>query len=133
MKRFFQIGLGLAAMTTAVMTALSLPVNAQLPPAFDALDLTEDQEAQVEAIFDDFKTDIEDILTDEQRSQFRTTLEETQNVRTAIAEMDDLTDEQKLQAWEARQSVREELQSVLTEEQLSELRSLRQEGRRNRR
>jgi Spy/CpxP family protein refolding chaperone len=119
---------GTANLSLAVSSA-----NAQTPCIVEALELTDEQRDQVQDIVQDLKTDVNDILTDEQQQQFRAAFRELQDIREAAAEIDNLTDDQKTKIRAALQDSRAELQGVLTEEQIAELRSTIRERRQSRR
>ena len=136
MNRFLPTGLVAlaAAAAIAVVPMMTSGANAQArPEIFAELDLTADQQAQIQAILADRREEVESIFTDEQRSQFREAYEESQDFRAAAAAVDDLTDDQKAEYRAVAQASREEISEVLTEEQLEEFRALVQERRNNRR
>ncbi|MGD1941977.1 MAG: hypothetical protein ACFB0G_11750 [Leptolyngbyaceae cyanobacterium] len=135
MKRFFQTGLvGLAAAAVIGMPMMMSGAIAQTrSEVFAELDLTADQQEQIQAILAGRREDVESIFTDEQREQFREAYEESQDFRAAAAAVDDLTDDQKAEYRAVAQASRDEISAVLTEEQLEELRSRMQERRNNRR
>jgi Spy/CpxP family protein refolding chaperone len=135
MKRFFHLGLvGLAA--TATLMPFRSPLhaaNAQDVSMLEELELTDEQQEQVQDIFQDLRGDIDDILTDEQQAQFREAYQEAQDFRTAAAAIDNLTNDQKAQIRAAMQASRGEISEVLTEDQRAELRAALRERRLNRR
>ena len=135
MKRIRPLGLvGLVA-TVAVLTA-PFTVTSAIAQSFsilEELELTEDQKTQLQANFEERRAEINEILTDEQREQFQETYQESQDFRTAASAVDDLTEDQKESLQDVFQTTRQNLSEVLTEEQLSDLRSIMQERRRNRR
>lgn len=135
MKRFLYLGfIGLAATATVMAAPFTLETaSAQDFPLLQELELSDEQREQVEDIFQDLRSDFDDILTDDQQDQLWAVYQELQDVRAAVAAIDNLTDSQKEDIREALQASQAELREVLTEEQLAELRSLRQEHRQNRR
>lgn len=135
MKRYIQLGLiGLVATATVIAAPFTLaPANAQNMPRLEALNLTDDQRSQVQEIFQTLRNDMDGILSDQQQAQLRATYRELQDVREAIAEIDNLTDDQKAQIRTALQSTREDISQVLTPEQQAQLRSIRQGRRQDRR
>jgi Spy/CpxP family protein refolding chaperone len=135
MKRFFHLGLiGLAATATLMMAPLTLTAaNAQEYPLLQELELSDDQKEAVQDIFQDLRGDLDDILTDDQQDQFWTVYRELQDVQAAALAIDNLTDSQKDDLREALQDTRADLSEVLTDEQLAELREIRQTRRHNRR
>lgn len=135
MKRFFHLSLlGLAATATVIAAPFAIgAANAQNFPILEELDLTTEQQAEIQDIVQDLRSDLDDILTDEQQEQFQAVYRELRDVRAAAAEIDDLTDAQKAEIRAAMQASQGELSGVLTEAQRAELRSLLQERRQNRR
>jgi Spy/CpxP family protein refolding chaperone len=132
MKRRFYLGLiGLAATATLMMTPLTMTVvKAQEYPLLQELELSDDQKEAVQDIFQDFRDDLDEILTDDQQEQFWTVYQELQDVQAAALAIDNLTDSQKEAVREALQDTRADLSEVLTDEQLAELREIRQNRRR---
>ncbi|MGD1905457.1 MAG: Spy/CpxP family protein refolding chaperone [Leptolyngbyaceae cyanobacterium] len=136
MKRYLKLGLlalvGAATLSTAAM--ISQPQVAQAEPGqiFQELDLSEDQQDQIRAVFEDRRSEIEGILSEEQREQFFETLQEDRNFREAIAAAD-LTDTQREDVRAIMLESREEISEILTEEQQEELRELMMERRQQRR
>ncbi|MDA0267801.1 MAG: hypothetical protein O3A14_12785 [Cyanobacteria bacterium] len=135
MQRFFYLGLiGLAATTTLMMAPFALTAaNAQNYPLLQELELSDDQQDAVQEIFQDFRSDLGDILTDEQQAQFRAVYQELQDVQAAALAIDNLTDSQKEELREALQDIQSDLSEVLTDEQIAELREILQTRRQNRR
>jgi hypothetical protein len=97
MKRFFPLGLvGLAATATVIAAPFTIAsASAQDFPILEELELTDEQQEQVQDIFQDLRGDIDNILTDEQQAQFREAYQEAQDFRTAAAAIDNLTNDQK--------------------------------------
>jgi len=135
MKRFFHLGLiSLAATATLMMAPPTLmAANAQAYPLLQELELSDDQQAALQDIFQDLRSDLDDILTDEQQEQFRAVYRELQDVQAAAQAIDNLTDSQKEDIREVVQATRADLSEVLTDEQLAELQAIRQQRRQNRR
>ncbi|MGD1901397.1 MAG: Spy/CpxP family protein refolding chaperone [Geitlerinemataceae cyanobacterium] len=134
MKRFFQIGLVSLAATAAAIAApfVTRSASAQGFPLLDEIDLTAEQREQVEAISEDLRGDVAEILTDDQEAQLRAAIEEGQNPRRAMRSIDSVTDEQKEELRAAMQESRGEIREILTDEQREELRELMEERRRER-
>lgn len=126
MKRFFHLGLiGLATTATLMMAPLTLTAaNAQEYPLLQELELSNDQRAAVQAIFQDLRGDLNNILTDEQQQQFRAVFQELQNVQAAALAIDNLTDGRKEALREALRDTQADLREVLTDEQLAERREI---------
>jgi Spy/CpxP family protein refolding chaperone len=135
MKRFFHLGLaGLAATATVIAAPFTIAsASAQDVSMLEELELTDEQQEQVQDIFQDLRGDIDDILTDAQQAQFRAAYQEAQDFRTAAAAIDNLTNDQKAQIRAAMQASRGEISDVLTEDQRAELRAALRERRLNHR
>ncbi len=93
---------------------------------FEQLNLTDNQSAQIQAIRANSRSQVQSVLTAEQRA----TLESTEG-RGAWRELG-LTDSQREQVRSIREASRAEVSSVLTEDQRAQLQSMR-EGRPGRR
>lgn len=132
MQRFFHLGLiGLAATVTLMATPFTTATaNAQDYPLLQELELSDDQKEAARGIFQDLRSDFDDILTDEQQEQFWAVYRELQDVQAAAQAIDNLTDSQKDAVREVLQDTRTDLSEVLTDEQLAELREIRQNRRR---
>jgi Spy/CpxP family protein refolding chaperone len=114
-----------------MMTPFTLnAANAQDYSLLQELELSDDQQAAVQDIFQDLRSDLDDILTDDQQEQFRAVYQELQDVQAAALAIDNLTDSQKDAVREVLQDTRTDLSEVLTDEQLAELREIRQNRRR---
>lgn len=136
MKRYLKLGcLALAGAATLTTTALlSQPQVALAEPGqmFQELDLTEDQQSQIQAVFEARRSEIAEILSTEQQDQFFETLQENRNFRDAIAAAD-LTDAQRDQIRAVMMDSREDISEILTEEQRETLRERMAERRPERR
>jgi len=135
MKRIVQFGLASVMTVAAVAVApfASFPAHADTLPIVEALELTEEQQSEIQAIVAERRADIDEVLTDAQQAQFREVYSEIQDVRAAFAEVDDLTQAQKEALVDILRASRADISNVLTDEQRSELRSLLQERRGGRR
>ncbi len=135
MKRFFYLGLiGLAATATVITAPFTIAsASAQDLSILEEIDLTEEQQAQIQEIVQDLRGDVDDVLTDEQQAQFRDAYRELQDFRAAAAAIDNLTDDQKAEIRAAMQDLRGDISEVLTEEQRAELRAALRDRRQNRR
>lgn len=133
MKRCFHLGLiSLAAAATLIAAPPTMTAaNAQAYPLLQELELSDDQKAAVQGIFQDFRSSVDDILTDDQQEQFQNAYRELQDVRTAVAAIDNLSNDQKADIRRALQDIRADLREVLTDEQLAELREMQQTRRQN--
>jgi periplasmic protein CpxP/Spy len=114
----------LPAITQAQDTGVqSFPVIAQL-------NLTTDQEAKLAEIRQDTQTQLENILTAEQRQIFKTQMAQGATLRESIAAMTP-SDEQRTQLRATFQSARQSASAVLTPEQRQQAREWMQ-SRQNR-
>ncbi|WP_158413172.1 Spy/CpxP family protein refolding chaperone [Baaleninema simplex] len=141
MKRLVQLGsvvaIAVTTLTTGVTSVRLSPATAQMPPPtiLEELELTAEQQAQLEQIRADYQTQLATILTDAQRRQLANamrTASTPQEFRRAIATVD-LTQAQRNELRTILQGVRQDMATVLTEEQQQELRELTSEVRRRRR
>lgn len=135
MKRYLKLGLlALVGAATLATTAVSQPQAAQAEPGqiLQELELTEEQQGQIQSIFEARRSEIEGIVSAEQRDQFFETLQENRNFREAIAAAD-LTDDQRDDIRAVMMNSREDIGEILTEEQREELRELMTERRQQRR
>ena len=105
---------------------------AQRPSLIEELDLTSEQRSQLEDIFQQRRAEIDSILTDVQQQQFRDAYRELQDFQAAVEEIDNLNEAQQQDIQAVLEGSREDIQEVLSEEQLAELREILQERRQNR-
>lgn len=90
------------------------------------LDLTEQQQAQLDSIRDNAKSQALSVLTDAQRSELAADLQSGEPLPHAMQNLD-LSDDQRQQLWEIFESSRDASQNVLTEEQRQQLEEHRSE------
>jgi periplasmic protein CpxP/Spy len=102
-------------------------------PNLSQLNLTQAQKTQLQQVSTQVRTQVEQILTTEQRQQFKAALVQGSSLREAIASLN-LSAEQKSQLRQVMQSTRPQLNQILTAEQKQQLRqsltSLRQQRQR---
>ena len=111
--------------TIAAITLAAAPMAAFSQPKFaEELNLTAEQQAQLERIRDNKHSQIEQILTPEQRQQFQQLQGQRQRHREGMRALN-LTEAQRNQMREIHQSARELMQNVLTEEQREQMRQMR--------
>jgi len=91
---------------------------------FEQFDLTEAQASQIAAVRAETRSQIEALLTPEQRSAFESSEMGPRGLRSL-----DLTDEQRSQIRTIREDSREQMSAILTEEQRQTLIETRSEGR----
>jgi Spy/CpxP family protein refolding chaperone len=99
--------------------------GAPLPPG---LKLTDEQKTKLKRIQENYRSKMENILTDKQKNELIAAREKGQ-ARTAMRSLN-LTDAQKQQIKDLRQSQRQEINSVLTDEQKQQLQKMRQSRQR---
>jgi hypothetical protein len=83
----------------------------------------------VEELREDLRRSLYDILTNEQRTQFQNAFRTARHIPTAMATVDNLKPRQKVRIRSALKEFQRELSSVLTKEQLAELRMNREQRR----
>ena len=111
--------------TIAAITLAAAPMAAFSQPRFaEELNLTTDQQTQLERIRDNKHSQIEQILTPEQRETFQQLQEQRQRHREGMRSLN-LTEAQRSQMREIHQSAREQMRDVLTEEQQEQIRQMR--------
>ncbi|PSB23602.1 hypothetical protein [Stenomitos frigidus] len=102
-------------------------------PNLSQLNLTQTQKVQLKQVYAQVRTQLDQILTVEQRQQFKAALVQGSSFQGAIATMN-LSAEQKTQVRQMMQSTRPQLDQILTAEQKQQLRqnlsSLRQQRQR---
>ncbi|MEQ8973188.1 MAG: hypothetical protein RIE73_22635 [Coleofasciculus sp. C1-SOL-03] len=119
--------------TIAAITLAASPLAAFAQPPFaEELNLTAEQQAQLEQIRDNKHSQIEQILTPEQQEQFQQLREQRQRHRQGMRALN-LTETQRNQMREIHQSAREQMRDVLTEEQQEQIRQMRGNRRGRRR
>ncbi len=123
------------AVTTAPLavkaeTQVTAPVIVAQEPdpvkgPYERLGLTDQQKNQIGEIRQKSRSQIEAILTQEQKEKFKTAMQNRQGMRGAIKAMN-LTPEQNKQIRQIMQSSREQINAVLTAEQKQQLQELRE-------
>ena len=93
------------------------------------LKLTGEQKTKIKAIQENYRSKIENILTNEQKNQLKTAREQGKDPRMVMQSLN-LTDNQKQQLRTLRQSQRQEIDSVLTDEQKQQLQEMRHKRQR---
>ena len=97
--------------------------RAQSAPLLETLDLTSAQQTQVKKLREDLRRSIAGILTNEQYAQLQSAFKALSHIPTAMATVDNLSLRQKVRVRSALKEFERELSSVLSKEQLAELRS----------
>ena len=130
MKRQFITLLAGAALLVAPLTATSAQAQLNRRPAgfsrsqpalMQALNLSTQQKAQLGQLMKQLQTQVQAVLTAEQKSQLQTALQNGSNLSDAIAAID-LTDAQKTEIRDLLKASRSEFANLLTPEQKQQLR-----------
>jgi Spy/CpxP family protein refolding chaperone len=124
MKRSLQGALlCVAAAATLFAAPCVIPsARAQSALPLEKLDLTSAQRRQVQELREDLRRSLDDILTNEQRTQFQNAFRTAHHIPTAMAKVDNLKPRQKVRIRSALNEFQRELSSVLSKEQLAKLR-----------
>jgi Spy/CpxP family protein refolding chaperone len=120
------------ALTTTPLAVKAQPALSQLPtqtqetPGRQRLQLTQEQKAKMAEIRNNTRSQIEAILTPQQREQLKAAMQEPgQKQRQSFAALN-LTPEQKTQMRQIRQSAKSQFEAVLTPEQRQQMQQNRQ-------
>lgn len=126
----------LTGLTIATVTPISLvqaqPASARIEsfPALENLNLTDDQKSQLQEINQQVLSQVESILTFQQRTQFRSTVQQS-GMQTALRQLN-LTRKQQSQLRKVMKSAKREIDGVLTDEQKQQLQQQMNSRRGNR-
>ncbi len=116
--------------TTMMLTATTIAVQAQpshpqaqekIQELISKLNLTQEQQAQFQEIRSETKSQLENILSGEQKEAFQTAIAQGQTPLEALAAIN-LSSDQKTQMQTIRQSSQQQISNILTEEQRQQLR-----------
>ena len=122
--------IALSVTTSLPLTAQMQPSQQQLAPVRDSkykgIQLTEQQKAQMQAIREQTRSQIQAVLTLEQRQQFQAAMGSGQKRRSAFADMN-LSEQQKTQIREIMQSAKTQAEAVLTPAQRQQLQTIREQ------
>ncbi|HEY9652328.1 MAG TPA: hypothetical protein V6C95_16845 [Coleofasciculaceae cyanobacterium] len=99
--------------------------------AWEQLNLTQQQKDQLAQIRQQTRSQIEALLTPEQRQQYQALQENNQGRRGGLRSLN-LTEEQKTQVRQIMESAKSQSQAVLTPEQQAQLQQMRQQRRQQR-
>jgi Spy/CpxP family protein refolding chaperone len=103
--------------------------QAQKPEKWQNLNLTPEQRTRMAEIRSQTRSQIEAVLTPQQREQLKATMQESrQKRREAFANLN-LTPEQKAQMRQIKQSAKSQFEAVLTPEQQQQLQQFRENRR----
>lgn len=106
-------------------------LQAQNKPQFAGVELTQQQKDQMEQIRRDTRVQIEQLLTPQQREQFKTAMQNRQGGRAAFAAMN-LSPEQQTKMRTILQSSKSRAEAVLTAQQRQQIQKYIQERRQQR-
>ena len=125
------IAMTLVACQTSVPPTQNVPgssANEQMQgfPGVRGVNLTEEQKTKVQAIQENYRSKIDNILTSEQKDAMSAATQQGQNPRQAMRNLN-LSSDQKKQVREVMQSQREEISNILTDEQKQQLQQRRQQ------
>ena len=136
LKNLSLIGAAIALSLTATSLAVKAEANSSSPIVvaqsrekggpLQRLGLTDEQKAKITEIRRNTRAEMEKILTEQQREQLKTAMENRQGRRGAFAALN-LTDDQKNQMRQVMQSQKTQIEGVLTAEQKEQLQKYRQE------
>jgi Spy/CpxP family protein refolding chaperone len=116
--------------TTTVVQAQTTPLT-QMFPALSGVTLTQEQQTQLEQLSQQTLPEVENVLTDEQRSQFQAGLEKGKGVRVALLSVNPSAQQQK-QIRDILQAKKTQITKTLTPQQkkqvMQNLWSLQQQG-----
>lgn len=134
----------LLAATIALSVSTIVPLTAQAQPnqqgqpgqvqperKFRGIALTEQQKAQIQTIRQNTRSQIEGVLTAEQRKQFQAAISIGQKRRSAFADMN-LSEQQKNQIREIMRSAKTQAEAILTPEQKQQMQTIREQRRQQR-
>ena len=119
----------LAVNAKAASPSRILLAQAQEPHGFQRLGLTQEQKAKIAQIRQNTRSQIEAVLTPQQLEQLKTAMQDSrQSKRQAFSTLN-LTQEQRTQMRQIRQSAKSQYEAVLTPQQLEQLQQSRQTWR----
>ncbi|NMG11454.1 P pilus assembly/Cpx signaling pathway, periplasmic inhibitor/zinc-resistance associated protein [Brasilonema sp. UFV-L1] len=128
----------LALSLTATCFAVKVEANSSLPSViaqsqdkkgpFQHLKLTDEQKAKIKEIRRGTRTEVDKILTQQQREQLKTALQNPQEGRRVFDSLN-LSDEQKNQLRQVMQSQKTQIDALLSAEQKEELQKYREQMR----
>ncbi|XWK87806.1 MAG: Spy/CpxP family protein refolding chaperone [Phormidium sp.] len=116
--------IALTAITVLCLSSLNAKlVKAQVNefPALAGIELTEPQKTQITQLRQQTRTQVEKILTAQQRELLAALLVEKQDLQSAVKSLN-VTSQQRVQMRQIFQGVRQQLNSILTPEQQQQLR-----------
>ncbi|NJM71148.1 MAG: P pilus assembly/Cpx signaling pathway, periplasmic inhibitor/zinc-resistance associated protein [Scytonema sp. RU_4_4] len=128
----------LALSLTVTSFAVKAEANSSLPlviaqsqekgGVFQRLGLTDEQKTKIQEIRRSTRTELDKILTEQQREQLKTTMQNRQGGRRVFDSLN-LSDEQKNQLRQVMQSQKTQIEALLTTEQKEQLQKHREQMR----
>jgi len=115
----------LAVKAQANTSGQSTVAQGQKQGRWAALNLTQEQKDQMAQIRQQTRSQIDALLTQEQRDKFKAAMESNQGRRAAMAAMN-LSDAQKTQMRAIKESAKSKVDAILTQEQRQQLQQMRQ-------
>jgi Spy/CpxP family protein refolding chaperone len=119
-----------APLTSTVVQAQTTSLT-QIFPSLSGVSLTQEQQTQLEQLSQQTLPEVENVLTDEQRSQFETALAEGKGVRVALLSVNPSAQQQK-QIQDILRSKKNQITKTLTPQQKRQVMqnfwSLQQQG-----
>lgn len=109
-----------------------LPTQTQEPVRVQRLQLTPEQKAKIAEIRRNTRSQIEALLTPQQKEQLKAAMQQSRQERRQAFAALNLTPEQKTQMRQIRQSAKSQYEAVLTPEQLQQMQQNRQFHRQQR-
>ena len=109
-----------------VTTPLAVKAEPNYQGKRAAIELTQEQRTQMEQIYRNTRSQMEAILTPEQKQSFQAALEQRRGMRGAISAMN-LSPEQQTQLRNIMQSARTQKDAILTSQQKQQLQEWRSE------
>jgi periplasmic protein CpxP/Spy len=128
------IAIALATTDIAVKAEPASPsrillAQADQPHGFDRLGLSQEQKAKVAQIRQNTRSQIEAVLTPQQREQLKTAMQDSRQNKRQVFSTLNLTPEQRTQMRQIRQSAKSQFEAVLTPEQRQQMQESRQTWR----
>ncbi len=91
-----------------------------LPPALGEIQLTPEQQAQLKALREQVQSDLDDLLTTEEKTQFQDSISQGNDIRSTIRSMD-VSFRKRRQIGKVFKGMKSELEDILTREQMAQL------------
>jgi periplasmic protein CpxP/Spy len=106
-------------------TPLLMAQGQELPAKFQSLGLTDAQKSQISEAYNQMRSEISGVLTEEQRQQYQSSVQNGGSEKEALKSLQ-LTEEQKTKVKTIKDSKKQKIQGILTEEQRQQLQQFKQ-------